>query len=163
MKITKKVEKAVNAQINAELYSEYLYLAMAAWFDANNLPGFAHWMHKQALEEHSHAMKLYKYVFDRGGIVELEAIAKPESKWKSPLEIFRASYGHEQLVTKLIHELSDLARTQNDKATESMLTWFIDEQVEEEANALQIVEQLAKIGESTNGIYMVDHRLGKRE
>ena len=114
MVIKDKMEKALNEQINAELYSSYLYLSMAAYFEANNWLGFAAWMHIQAKEENSHAMKFYKYVFEKGGRVELDAIAAPKTDWKSPLAVFEEVYAHELKVTGLINSLVALAKKEND-------------------------------------------------
>jgi Ferritin-like protein len=163
MVIKEKMVKAINKQINAELYSSYLYLSMAAYFEANNWLGLAAWMKVQAREENAHAMKFYGYVFERGGRVVLAAIDAPKTEWKSPLAVFEEVYAHELKVTGLIHDLANLAKKENDHATESMLKWFIDEQVEEEANAALIVEQLKRIKDSANGLFMLDHKLGERK
>ncbi len=163
MEIKDKVTKAINKQINAELYSSYLYLAMAAYFGANNWPGFAHWMKTQSMEEYGHAMKFYNFVIERGGKVALEDIKAAKPDWDKPLEVFEAVYEHELKVTSLINDLLKLARQENDTATESMLKWFIDEQVEEEANARQIVDQLKLIKDSANGLFILDHKLGERK
>ncbi len=163
MKITQKVEQEINRQINAELYSAYLYLSMSAWFEGKNLSGFAHWMRVQAKEEEAHALKLYHYLFNRGGQVELEAIQKPKKQWSSALEVFEEAYKHEQKVTGLINNLVDVACSQSDKATEQFLTWFIDEQVEEEASADQIVQKLKLVKDSSTGLLMLDNNLGARK
>lgn len=162
MVISKKMEEALNKQINAELYSAYLYLAMAAYFESTNLSGFAKWMELQAEEEKQHAMKLYHYIVERGGRVVLDAIQKPQSEWKSPLDVFEAVYAHEQHVTSLIYNLADIARQEKDYATEVMLHWFIKEQVEEEANASSILERIKMVKDSVNGILQYDKILGKR-
>jgi ferritin len=161
--IGKKMLDALNEQINAELYSAYLYQAMAAHFAAGNLKGFAHWMDLQAKEEQGHARKMYEFLLDRGGRVTLKAIAAPPAEWKSPLQIFEESYAHEQKVTGLIHKLVDLARAENDHAAEVFLAWFVSEQVEEEANASEIVEKLKMVKDHTQGLLMVDAQLGQRE
>jgi ferritin len=153
---------ALNEQINAELYSAYLYQAMAAHFAAGNLKGFAHWMDLQAKEEQAHARKMYEFLLDRGGRVTLKAIAAPPAEWKSPLAIFEESYAHEQKVTGLIHKLVDLARAESDHATEVFLAWFVSEQVEEEANASEIVEKLKMVKDHTQGLLMMDAHLGQR-
>jgi len=140
-----------------------MYLSMAAWFADQNLPGMAAWMRKQAKEEQTHAMKFYDFLYERGANVELEAIAKPPITWNSPLAVFQEAYSHEQKVTKMIEDIYFQAKQENDPATEVMLHWFIDEQVEEEDSALNIVEQLKMIGDSKQGILMLDHQLGKRE
>lgn len=162
MVLSKKMEEALNKQINAELYSAYLYLAMAAYFESANLSGFAKWMEIQAEEEKQHAMKLYHYIVERGGRVVLDAIQKPQSEWKSPLDVFEAVYAHEQHVTSLIYNLADIARQEKDYATEVMLHWFIKEQVEEEANASSILERIKMVKDSVNGILQYDKILGKR-
>jgi len=162
MKISAKMEKAVNRQMNEELFSEYLYLSMSAYFESQNLKGFAHWMRKQADEEREHAMKFYNYLFDRDGAAVLDALKKPQAKWSSPLAAFEAAYKHEQYITDCINKLHDLAMADNDKATMALLKWFIDEQVEEEATAKEIVDKLKMIGKSSNGLLMLDQSLAKR-
>ena len=136
---------------------------MSAWFAGSNLKGFSHWMNKQAGEEYAHAMKFYKYIIDRGGKVVLKAIAAPPVEWKSALAIFEQSYGHEQEVTKRIYNVIKEARAEDDPPTLEMLQWFVKEQVEEESSALEIVEQLKMIGDSKGSLFMLDHRLAKRE
>jgi len=163
MEIKDKVTKAINKQINAELYSSYLYLAMAAYFEAKNWSGFGHWMRLQANEENVHAMKFFDFVLERGGEVVLEDIKAEDAKWKTPLEVFEVVYVHELKVTALINDLLKLAHQENDTATESLLKWFIDEQVEEEAHAKQIVDKLKLIKDNTNGLFMLDHELGERK
>ncbi|MCM8830865.1 MAG: ferritin [Candidatus Omnitrophica bacterium] len=163
MEIQDKMTKALNKQINAEFYSSYLYLAMAAYFKKNNLSGFSHWMRMQANEEQTHAMKLFDYVLERQGEVRLEDIKAVDATWKTPLEVFEVVYKHELKVTNLINDLFKLARQENDIATESMLKWFIDEQVEEEANAKGILDKLRLIKDSINGLFMLDHELGERK
>jgi len=163
MEIKDKVAKAINKQINAELYSSYLYLAMAAYFEAKNWMGFAGWMKIQSREENAHAMKFYGYLLERGGEVVLDDIKAAAAEWKSPLAVFEAVYEHELKVTGLINGLLKVARDENDTATESLLKWFIDEQVEEEANSKLIVEKLKLIKDSTNGLFMLDHELGERK
>ena len=160
--IGKKMLDALNEQINAELYSAYLYQAMAAHFAAGNLKGFAHWMDLQAKEEQAHARKMYEFLLDRGGRVTLKAIAAPPAEWKSPLAIFEESYAHEQKVTGLIHKLVDLARAESDHAAEVFLAWFVSEQVEEESNASEIVEKLKMVKDHTQGLLMMDAQLGQR-
>ncbi len=160
--LSPKMEKALNDQITAEFYSSYLYLSMSAWFASENLMGMAHWMGLQAKEEWGHGMKIYDFVLERGGTVTLGAIDAPPAEFKSPLAIFEAAYGHEQKVTGLINDLADTAAEENDKATAIMLQWFISEQVEEEASALEIVEKLKLIQDSPNGLFMMDSVLGRR-
>ena len=133
--IDSRMQKAINEQINAELYSDYLYLAMAAYFEAENLSGFARWMRVQAHEEAGHAMKFFDYLVSRQGRVSLKAIDEPPASWASPLKAFQNAYEHEQMVTQRIGGLMDLAIELKDHASASMLKWFVDEQVEEEVNA----------------------------
>lgn len=160
--MNKKVEAAINKQINAEIYSAYLYLSMNAYFHSINLPGFANWMRVQALEELTHADKFYTFLVSRGGQIKLEAVDGPPVQWKSPLDVFENSFKHEQKVTSLINNLVDLSLKEKDHATNSMLKWFVDEQVEEEANAENIVKQLKLMGDSGHGLYMLDRELAQR-
>jgi ferritin len=160
--ISKSLQDAINEQINKELYSSYLYLSMAAYFEAANLPGFAHWMRQQYQEEVAHAMKFFDFVLDRGGKVVLKAIEQPPSEWKSALEAFEVVYEHEQKVTGMINKLYDLALKENDYPTQVLLHWYINEQVEEEKNASQVVEQLKLIEARGTAILMLDKELGKR-
>ncbi len=162
MKISKKIETALNSQINAELHSAYVYLSMSAYFHSLDLPGFAAWMNHQAQEEVNHAMKFFNFVIERGGRVTLGAIAKPATQWTSPLEAFQTAYKHEQHVTKLIHKLADQAITEKDHATRQMLDWFVEEQVEEEATAAGIVAQLKMAGDAGTALLMLDRQLGAR-
>ena len=161
--LSKKVEEALNSQINAELYSAYVYLSMSAYFEDQDLAGMAAWMRAQAQEEAAHAMKIFGYIYDRGGRVNLAAIDGPQTEWDSPLGAFEAAYKHEQHVTSLIHKLVDLAIGENDHATKNMLDWFVDEQVEEEASASAIVQRLKMIGDHTPGLLMLDRELGQRK
>ncbi|MFC1486001.1 ferritin [Candidatus Latescibacterota bacterium] len=160
--LKKKMERELNAQVNAELYSAYLYLSMESYFQSQNLRGFANWIRVQAQEEVSHAMKIYDYIIERGGRVTLTAIEGPKGEWKSPLEALTDTLAHEQKVTGLINGLVDLAIAEKDHATGSFLKWFVDEQVEEEANADGLVEQLKLVGKAPGGLFMVDQELGKR-
>lgn len=160
--ISEKMVEALNEQINAEIYSAYLYLSMAAYFDSIGLKGFANWMRVQWQEELTHAMRLYDYVVERGGRVKLYAIEEPPSEWESPLAAFEHTYEHEVNVTKRIHELVELAMSEKDYATYNMLQWFVAEQVEEEANASEIVDKLRLIGDDGRGLLMLDTELGAR-
>jgi len=160
--INEKMEKALNEQINAELYSAYLYQSMAAYFETRSLSGFANWMDAQAQEEMMHARKFYDYVNERGGRIELEAIEKPKSDWNSCLEVFEDSLAHEEKVTALINDLVALADQENDYASHSFLQWFVDEQVEEEDSFGEIVDRLKMIGDSAQGLFMMDDKLGSR-
>ncbi len=158
----KKMIKEMNLQINKELYSAYLYLSMAAWFEEANLKGFANWMKVQFQEEQSHALKFFNYVMERGAQVKLEAIEAPETKWENPAAAFKQVLEHEQYVTSRIHGLVKLAREENDYASDAFLQWFVTEQVEEEANAVEILEKLKMIGDRGSGLLMLDHKLGSR-
>ncbi|MCJ7729227.1 MAG: ferritin [Sedimentisphaerales bacterium] len=160
--ISKKMRDALNSQVNAELYSAYLYLAMEAYFQSVNLPGFAKWMRAQTQEEVSHAMRIYDFINDRGGRVMLEAIARPTGEWKSPLAVFEAASKHEQKVTGLINDLIEMAIKEKDHATDIFLQWFVTEQVEEEKNASEIVAKLQVLKDSAGSMYMLDKELGKR-
>ncbi|MBN2232379.1 MAG: ferritin [Deltaproteobacteria bacterium] len=160
--LSKKMEKAFNDQINAELYSSYLYLSMSACFSAMNFEGFAQWMKSQALEESVHAMKIYHYVIERGGDVTLQPIDGPDTKWDTPLAAFEAAYAHEQYVTGRINDLMNLAIKEKDHAATIFLQWFVSEQVEEEATADGIVKKLKLVGDKGNGLFMIDRELGAR-
>ncbi len=160
--IGKKMEEALNGQINAELYSAYLYLSMEAYFGCENLAGFANWMRVQTQEELMHAMKIYDYVAERGGRVVLGAIEQPPAKWESPLGVFEAVYKHEQKVTGLINDLVNLAVEEKDHATNSFLQWFVTEQVEEEDNASTVLGQLKLIKDSPQALFMMNKEMGQR-
>ncbi len=160
--ISKKMQDALNEQINAELYSSYLYLSMEAAFEAMNLPGMAKWMRAQTQEEIVHAMKLYDFVNERGSKVTLKAIDGPQVEWPSALAVFEAAYAHEQKVTGLINELVNLAVEEKDHATNSFLQWFVNEQVEEEASASDVVAKLKMVENAPGGLFMIDQELGQR-
>jgi ferritin len=160
--INDTMEKALNDQINAEYHSSYIYLAMAAYFESINMRGFANWMTVQAKEEMAHVMKFYHYVFERGGRVILKAIPAPGKEWKSILDAFRAAYAHEQYITGRIHKLMEQAVKEKDFATQGLLQWFVNEQVEEEASALEWVTKLEMVGDSKPGLYMMDREAGAR-
>jgi ferritin len=161
--ISKTMEDALNRQVNREYYSAYLYLAMSAYFETVNLKGFAKWMRIQSKEERAHAEKIYDYIIARSGKVELGAIEAPKAKWTSAGKVFEESYAHEQKVTAMIHALVDLAMKEKDYATIEMLQWFIKEQVEEEANAFDILSQIKIVGDIPGHLFYLDHHLGKRE
>lgn len=160
--ISKKIEKALNEQVNAELFSAYLYLSMEAYFKSLNLNGFANWMRVQTQEEISHAMKIYEFINERGGRISLKAIEGPQTKWDSPLAVFKAVYEHEQKVTSLINNLVNLAIEEKDHATNTFLQWFVNEQVEEEASADQVVQQLKMMEKAPGGMFMLDRELAQR-
>lgn len=161
--ISKKMEKALNEQLNEESFSAYLYMSMSAHFKALNLPGFAHWMEIQAQEEFIHAKKFYDYIIQRGGRVALAKIEAPATEWASPLDAFEAALKHEQHITSRINSLVDLSMKEKDHASGIFLHWFVTEQVEEEENSGGIVEQLKLIGDSKSGIFMLDRELGQRQ
>ena len=160
--IGKKMQDALNEQINAEFYSAYLYLSMAAYFESTNLPGFATWMKVQTQEELTHTMKIYDYVNERGGRVTLKSIAQPPSEWESPLAVFEAAYKHEQKVTGLIKGLVNLAVEEQDDAAKTFLQWFVDEQVEEEESAETVVNKLKQAADASDGMNMLDNEMGQR-
>lgn len=162
MKINQKVEDAINKQINAEVYSAYLYLGMSSRCTELNLKGMANWLYVQAQEEMTHAMKFYRFVLERGGHPVLPAIEGVRTDWKAPLEMFEMAYAHEQKVSAMINNIMDIALAERDHATASMLNWFVDEQVEEEANSLEISEKLKQIGASKEGLFMLDKDLSVR-
>lgn len=160
--LSPKMLQALNDQINAELYSCYLYLAMAARCEVLNLSGAARWLEIQSKEEHEHAMKLYQYVNERRGEVKLQAIKEPSSSWNDLSELFDDVLAHEQYISKRINDLVKLAREENDYATENMLQWFVKEQVEEEASADAIVQRLKLVGNMPQGLFFIDRELGQR-
>ncbi len=160
--LSEKMQDALNAQINAELLASYKYLAMAAYFEAENLLGFANWMHVQSQEENTHAMKFYHYIKDRRGRVLLRPLDGPKNDWTSPLEVFQAALQHEQHVTSLINNLMDLAISERDHATQSFLKWFVDEQVEEESNVDAVIQDLKRVGSSAEGVFFLDRELAGR-
>jgi ferritin len=160
--LSQKIEEAFNKQINAELYSAYLYLSMAAYFESQNLEGMAQWMRKQAQEESEHAMKFFDFINERGGRVILTPIEGPKVEWSSPLEAFKDSYQHECKVTGLIHHLVELAQSEKDHAAGVFLHWFVNEQVEEEASVSSVVHKVEMIGERGGMLFMLDRELGRR-
>ncbi len=161
--LNKRLQTALNDQIKEELESAYIYLSMCAYFEAQNLRGMARWMRLQAQEEVGHAMKIFDFINDRGGRVELEAIAKPPVKFKSPLDAFQKALAHERKITGLINKLYDLADDEDDYPTEVMLQWFIEEQVEEEKSVSEVVAQLELIGDQGAGLLILDKHLGERK
>ncbi len=161
--LKKEMVDALNKQINEELYSAYLYLSMAAWFDSIGLNGFSNWMMVQYKEETDHAMKFFNYLSQQGESVKLMAIKEPPNSWDSPLHAFEETLKHEQHITACINELVDLAEKLKDRATYNMLQWFIDEQVEEEANDREIIDRLKLIEGSKNGLFMLDRELAQRQ
>ena len=160
--IGKPMQDAMNEQINKELFSSYLYLSMAAYFEDKNLPGFGNWMRQQADEEREHAMKFYDFILERGGRVQLKAIDAPKTEWNTNLEVAEEVAAHEAKVTASIYALYELALKEKDYPAQVMLQWFISEQVEEEKNAAEIVANLKLIEERGTAVLMLDHRLSKR-
>jgi ferritin len=161
--ISTTLQKAINEQINKELYSSYLYLAMSAHFETKNLPGFAAWMRVQSQEEYEHAMKFYGHLVDRGGKVELKGIDTPKTDWKSPLEIVKQVQEHEGFVTASINSIFDIAVAEKDYPAQGMLQWFVNEQVEEEKNAGELVHLVTAMGGSDSSLILLDVQLGKRK
>lgn len=160
--LSEKIEAALNQQINEELYSAYIYLAMAAYFHDQNLDGFANWMRIQNQEETLHAMKFYDYIFERNGRVKLLPLNGPPAEWESPLDAFQGSYEHEQKISGLINNLVTLALQESDHATWQFLQWFVSEQVEEEANADRVIQSLKLVGDNPTGLFMLDRELAQR-
>ena len=160
--IKDKMADALNKQVNEELYSAYLYGAMAACFEDKNLPGFAQWMRMQADEEVAHAKRIVAYMYERGGRVKLTAIAEPPAEWDSPLEAYEAAYKHECHITDCINKLSTLASKEGDHATRVFLEWFVSEQVEEEASVDSFVQKLRLVKDAPGGLFMLDREAGGR-
>jgi len=161
--MNKTIEIALNKQIQKEIASAYLYLSIAAFCEGKTLRGFAHWFEVQAKEEMGHAMKIYKYIYSRGGQVELLALDAPKAKLASAMDALTSAFEHEQYITAEIHKLYKLTIEKEDVATQSFLKWFIDEQVEEEESVTELIEKLKLIGERGGAFYMFDRELGKRE
>ncbi len=161
--IEKNLEKIINEQINKELYSEYLYLSMSAYFYGEDLDGFGHWFELQAQEEHQHAMKFFRYLLDREGKIELNAIDKPQIDFKSAKEICQLTLEHEKKVTASINNMMKMAKDSKDYSMESMLNWFVDEQVEEEANASKLLNRVKMAGDSPHGLLILDKELSQRK
>ena len=160
--INEKLEKAFNDQINKELYSEYLYLSMQAYFERLNLKGFVNWMSVQVQEEHAHALGMFDYLNQRGGTVVLEAIDKPETEWSSPLAVFEQVLDHEEFVTSRINALMDVAEETKDRAAMSFLNWYLKEQVEEEDYVGNVLATLRLIGDDKKALLMLDKDLAAR-
>ena len=161
--ISKTMQDAFNEQIKNEMYSAYLYLSMSAWFESQDLPGFAHWMRAQFIEEETHALKMLDFVVDRNGVVTLLPISQPTLTFESALDVFQKTFAHEQTVTSLIHKLYATAEQEKDYTSMMFLKWFIDEQVEEEKNADLLVEQLKAIGQMRGLLIMLDGHMDERK
>jgi ferritin len=160
--LNQPVLDAINNQIRDEFYASHLYLSMSAYFEAEALPGFASWMRKQSAEEREHALKFFDYVNDRGGRVTLQPVGEVPASYDSPLEAFKKAYEHECKVTASINAIYEVASSEKDYATQGMLHWFIEEQVEEEKNASDVIALLERIGSSGQGLLMADRQLGAR-
>ncbi len=160
--LSASMQDEFNQRINDELYSWYLYLSMSAYFSSLNLSGFAHWLKVQASEEMNHAMKNREYVIERNSTVVLKAIAAPPVKWDSPLAAFKAAYEHEQKVSQIYNQFIEKAASEKDHASEIFLQWFVNEQVEEEAQTLDILQKLEMTKGSVGGLFALDHHIGKR-
>ncbi len=160
--ISQKMQEAINRQINAELYSSYLYMSMAAYFEHLQLAGFCHWMKVQVQEELSHAVRFYNYLCERGGRALMAGIEAPPTEWESPQECMQAVLDHERKVTGLINDLMNLAQDERDHASISFLQWFVDEQVEEEASVDAILGKLRLVQSAPGGLFMLDKEMGGR-
>ncbi len=163
MEISKELQDAINDQLNFELYSGYIYLSMAAYFESMNLNGMAHWMKIQAGEEYQHAMRFWTHITDRGGRVILNEIKAPAPEWDSPLAAWKNAYEHEKIVTERIFKIGKLAEKLGDKSAIPMLNWFYDEQVEEEEQTSRIADLLKQIGDNKGALFMLDGKLHSRE
>ena len=162
MAIKKIMEQALNDQLKAESESEYLYLSMSAYFESINLKGMAHWMYVQFQEEQTHKMKFFRYINERGGRINFKDLKAPKLEWSSPLNVFEETLEHEQQVTELINNLVELAMKEKDYATYQFLQWYVSEQVEEEANVIDIIENIKRVQNSAEGLYMLDKELASR-
>lgn len=160
--ISKKMEEAINEQINREMFSAYLYLSMAAYTEEEGLKGTSTWLKIQYHEEMVHAMKFYEYIVRKGGVVKLMAIEKPDTSFGSPLSLFEKVYAHEQYITKSINDLVELAIAEKDHASKVFLDWYVNEQVEEEQNATEIIQTLKMIGDNKAALFLYDKDLGAR-
>ncbi len=159
--LKESIEKAFNKQVNEELYSAYIYYSMSAYFESINLRGCASWMRVQAQEELGHVDKFYNFILDRGGRVEFDAIQKPPKEWDSPLAAFESALEHEKHITQCINDLVELSLSEKDHAAYQFLQWFVEEQVEEEANVGEVVDNFKLVGDG-GGIFMLDRELGRR-
>jgi ferritin len=160
--LTKNVEAAMNDQLQKELQSAYVYLGMSAWAESKSLPGTAEWLRRQFQEEQEHAMRFYNFIIDRGAEVKLQQLDAPPTNYKSLLDIFETALDHERAVTKSINDLYALVAKEQDFASQAWLDWFATEQVEEEKTVVQIVDDLRRIGNDGNGIFILDKDLANR-
>ena len=159
----KKIETMFNKQMNAEFYNSHLYLAMASWFHSQNLAGFAKWMEVQAEEERGHAIRFYKHLKERRANIHVTEVPAAPTSYQSPLDALTSAFKHEVTVSEEINKMMEAANAEKDFAGVVMLQWFVNEQVEEEANTDAIVQQLKMAGESKGGLMQIDHHLGKRK
>lgn len=160
--ISEKMQEALNEQVNKEFYSAYMYLAMSAYCDTLGLPGFSNWMRMQFEEESLHVTKMFDYILAQGGQIHLKTIEEPAKEYGTPLEVFETTLEHERYVTRLIHQLMDLAVEERDYATQTFLQWYITEQVEEESNVNDVIAPLRMVGEDKGGLMMIDQQLALR-
>ena len=160
--LSKKMQNALNDQFNKELVSSYLYLSLSSLLEEKNLGGMAAWMKAQAGEELGHAMKLYGYIIERDGSVDFKPVAVPEGSYKTPKDIFKAAYEHEQYITKSINKVFEVSQDEKDFATNGFLQWFINEQVEEEASTKAVLDKLELVADHPGGLFMIDRELGGR-
>ena len=160
--LSERMEQALNGQVNAELQSAYQYLAQSAYFESIDLKGFAHWMRIQYQEERAHALKIYQFIIDREGRVRLMPLAEPVGEWESPTRAFEAALESERDNSRRIHEICDLAMGQTDHATLAFMQWFVNEQVEEEAVAYDLLQRLKLVADSNAGLFMLDQELSQR-
>lgn len=162
MALTEKLQKALNDQLLYEFESAYIYLAMATHLDTLDLEGATHWMRMQAREEVMHAAKLHTYLSDRDAAIELQAIPAPPSRWESVRAVFEAAMAHEQKMTGRLNDLMELAQTERDHATVSLMQWYVDEQVEEESTLRHIIAKLKLVENDSGGLFMIDRDLSTR-
>jgi ferritin len=160
--LSKKMEKAINGQLNKEMYSAYLYMAMSSFANIQGFKGISHWFMVQYHEEMVHAMKFYEYLQDQGNDIVLDAIAKPSGSFSTPLNLYEAALEHENFITRSIYELVDLAQDEHDHASKTFLDWYVTEQVEEEKNATEIIQTLKIIGDNSAALYVFDKELAIR-
>lgn len=160
--LAKKVEAAMNDQLQKELQSAYVYLAMSAWAESKSFPGMAQWLRAQWAEELEHAMRFYNFIVDRGARVEFKALEAPPVEYRSALHVFESALEHERSVTRSINELYELVAKEKDFASQAWLDWFATEQVEEEKNVGQVVDDLQRVGDKGDGLFLLDRELGKR-
>lgn len=160
--LSKKMEDAINAQINKEMFSAYLYLSMSSYAEISGLRGIATWFKVQYHEEMVHSMKFYEYIIRKGGTVSLKTIDEPARDFQSPQVLFEKALAHEEYITKCINDLVDLAIAEKDHASKGFLDWYVKEQIEEEQNATEIIQTLKMIGDNKAALYMYDKELGAR-